>query len=423
MAAAPTGDPPRPCPTAAAVSGKDRCWRFHDISDVRIALEDAAIEPFRAVAPPRQPPRLAWIAVALFGAATGAAIVATVQSRRPVPRQDTITVELTAPPGSQFSQSPNAALSPDGRSVLLLAGPGIEKDLWLHSFTTGTARQLPGTGGAAWPFWSPDGRAAAFFAGGKLKKIDTVGAAGPVELCDVPITRGGTWNARNEIVFANVAGPLQRIAAAGGTPSALTRLDVSRGDVAHIRPQFLPDGRHVLFTAAGKVLEARVVSLDDPGSEQRLGIDAVAVYSAGHLVFHERGSLVAQPFDPSTRTLTGQAATLVQRTAGEPTWNVLTPFSASASNMLSYATVHPGVCAVDMVRSAPATVSGSSVKRLNMRTWLEPGREAAGSFEAPRSVRRGQPVGARPDSCVHRADHSTAARACRSCVGRRTANG
>ena len=79
----------------------------------------------------------------------------------------------------------------------------------------GTARQLPGTGARRGPLVSRR-RAAAFFAGGKLKKIDTVGAAGPVELCDVPITRGGTWNARNEIVFANVDGPLQRIAAAGG---------------------------------------------------------------------------------------------------------------------------------------------------------------------------------------------------------------
>ena len=114
----------------------------------------------------------------------------------------------------------------------------------------------------------------------------------------------------------------------------MTRLDVSRGDVAHIRPQFLPDGRHVLFTAAGKVLEARVVSLDDPGSEQRLGIDAVAV-TPPDILSSTRGGVVAQPFDPSTRTLTGQAATLVQRTAGEPTWNVLAPFSASASNMLS----------------------------------------------------------------------------------------
>ena len=79
MAAAPTAIPPALSELLRRCLEKDLRRRFHDISDVRIALEDAAIEPFRAVAPPRQPPRLAWIAVALFGAATGAAIVATVR--------------------------------------------------------------------------------------------------------------------------------------------------------------------------------------------------------------------------------------------------------------------------------------------------------------------------------------------------------
>jgi len=42
-----------------------------------------------------------------------------------------------------------------------------------------------GTEGATFPFWSPDSRYLAFFAGGKLKKIDASGGP-PETICDAP---------------------------------------------------------------------------------------------------------------------------------------------------------------------------------------------------------------------------------------------
>ena len=45
----------------------------------------------------------------------------------------------------------------------------------------------------AFPFWSPDGRFIAYFADGKLKKIDITGGVAQV-LADTPLGRGGTWN-------------------------------------------------------------------------------------------------------------------------------------------------------------------------------------------------------------------------------------
>ena len=55
------------------------------------------------------------------------------------------------------------------------------------------ARPLAGTEGASFPFWSPDSRSIAFFAGGKLKKVDTMGGA-PEVLCDAAGGRGGAWS-------------------------------------------------------------------------------------------------------------------------------------------------------------------------------------------------------------------------------------
>ena len=283
---------------------------------------------------------MAWLALPVLGALAGAALI---QSRRLSPPPEPITFEITAPSGDTFTSNPASTISADGQQLLLYAGGQGVRELWIHSLTTGTARRLPQTAGATFPFWSPDGRTVGFFADGRLKKIETSGTAPAVDLCAAAIGRGGTWNARNEIVFANVDGPLMKIAAVGGAPTPLTRMDAARGDVSHIRPQFLPDGRHVLYTAVGAATTVRIVSLDDPARDEAVGLDGVALYSAGHLVFHRRGSLLAQPFDPGTRTLSGEPITVVQRTGGGSSRSQLVAFSASASGTLSYGTYVPAM--------------------------------------------------------------------------------
>ena len=40
------------------------------------------------------------------------------------------------------------------------------------------------------PFWSPDGKFIAFFAGSKLRRLD-VASGTVVDVCDVPQARGG----------------------------------------------------------------------------------------------------------------------------------------------------------------------------------------------------------------------------------------
>src|SRR5262245_17162989 len=110
------------------------------------------------------------------------------------------------------------------------------------------ARVLVGTERARFPFWSPDGRVVAFFADGKLKKMDAAG--GPVQtICDAVPGFGGSWNGDGIIVFAASAMEgLFKVPATGGTPTPVTSL--RKGEAFHQHPQFLPDGRRFLYFAA-----------------------------------------------------------------------------------------------------------------------------------------------------------------------------
>ena len=313
---------------------KDVRRRFHDVADVTIVLEDSTKVPARSS--PTRPGTRIWIAIALAAAAAlGAAAMAFVQSERAGSASEPLTFRLMPPSGVDLPLVPDSALSPDGRRLAFVTR---SRQLWVHSFADGTSLPLDGTAGALYPFWSHDGRSIGFFAQGKLKTVEAKAGALPVDLCDVAIGRGGTWNARNEIVFADVDGPLQRISATGGMPTPVTRIDTSRGETTQARPQFLPDGRHILYTSAGRTMDVRIAFLNDPASNIDLGIDAVAAYSSGYLVMERHGGLAAQPFDPTSLRLSGQPFTVAHRTASGPESSLLTPFSVSETGNLSYAT-------------------------------------------------------------------------------------
>jgi Tol biopolymer transport system component len=231
-------------------------------------------------------------------------------------------------------------VSPDGRYVVFVAGPRSDFKLWLRPVASADAKLLPGTEGSAFPFWSPDSTEIAFFAGGRLKKIAVAGGP-PVTLADARAGRGGSWNRDNVIVFDHVQGAgLFRIPSTGGVPTAVTTL--AEGEDVHRWPHFLPDGRHFFFTAvtgpccpAPRPGVVKIGSID-PGERvvTLLQADSSAVYSSGYLLFSREQTLMAQPFDPDARAMTGDAFALRERvsTGG----NRYTSVSVSQNGTLAY---------------------------------------------------------------------------------------
>jgi serine/threonine protein kinase/Tol biopolymer transport system component len=224
------------------------------------------------------------------------------------------------------------AVSPDGRRIAMVMRNADGRDrLWVRSLDTLTAQELPGTDGAASPFWSPDSRFLGFMAGNKLKKIDVTGGP-PIMLCDAAEFRGASWSKDGVIIFATV-GPLQKVPAAGGLPTPATVL--GQGDQAHWRPSFLPDGRHFLYRVSNGGIYVGSLDSNDRTLVIKDPDNNIALYAQGFLLFMRETTLMAQPFDVQRLALNGEPVPIaeqVQTLAGPPSG----VFSVSSNGVLAY---------------------------------------------------------------------------------------
>jgi Tol biopolymer transport system component len=187
------------------------------------------------------------------------------------------------------------------------SGKTRKTHLWVRPLDSLSAQHLSDAETLTSPFWSPDSRFIAFFADGKLKKIEASGGPAQV-ICDAPTGRSGAWNRDGVILFASSLLPLFRVPAEGGEAKPSSRQQ------AYARsPHFLPDGRHYFFTSTD-LKPGRsgiyVGALDSEDMTRLLGDQSNAAYAktpsgAGYLLFWRGGSLMAQPFDPVRLQLSG----------------------------------------------------------------------------------------------------------------------
>jgi Tol biopolymer transport system component len=341
--ALPAATPPKLRHVLARCLDKDPKRRWRDIGDVRIELDDVMGTPLPTEGAPhtasRGRERAAW-ALLLLATAAIAALLPPLFRRAPEAAEVRFDVVF---PREVASDSAQLALSPDGQQIVaaLTVGGGQPIPLWSRAFGSTSGRTLPGTEGAAFPFWSPDGRSIGFFADRKLKRLDVTSQAIEI-VADAPVARGGAWQADDTILFApNASGPLVRVAAAGGQPIVVTTLQAGQND--HRAPVILPDGQHFIYYARGspQVRGVYVARLDGSESRRLLDADAAAVYASGHLLFVRQEVLFAQPFDATRLALNGEAFRLANRISVNPAVS-LASLSASAAGPIAYSTASTG---------------------------------------------------------------------------------
>jgi len=299
--------------------------RFHSASDLAFALEAVSestpisSETVAAVSSTSLSEKLIkhlpWVVASALGLVLLITIALLISAdRQTSSRANVFRASINQPENASFLPRSQFAVSPDGlRVVIVVRPPGGKQLLWVRTLGSFQAQPLAGTENATFPFWSPDNRFIGFFALSKLKKID-LGGGPPQTICDAPNGRGGTWNRDGVIVFArDNYSPLFRVAASGGTPVQVTKLDEPTLQATHRWPWFLPDGKHFLFrsgaTSAAFQKENNGIylgSLDSTDQKLILHVDTMPAYASGYLLFVRENTLMAQPFDERTFQLTGE---------------------------------------------------------------------------------------------------------------------
>ena len=326
FAALPSTVPARVSQVLRVCLRKDPKQRVADIRDVRLALEGA----FETVGPQTTTTSAAadrgrlWMAA--FALAALVSIAMAVPALRylremPAPALGETRLDIVTPATNRPLEF---ALSPDGRQMVFVAAGDGTPRLWLRSLAKTTGQALAGTEGATYPFWSPDSRSIAFFAGSALKRLDLGGGA-PQTVAPVTSGQGATWNADGVILFApTTISPLMRVPATGGAAIAATTLGPQQ--VAHRAPYFLPDGGRFLFLAIGAPDAAGIYlgALDGRAPARLTPGDGSGVYlpdghgpggslgGGGWLLWVRTGMLVAQQLDVEKAALIGEPLTLVE---------------------------------------------------------------------------------------------------------------
>jgi len=330
---------------------RDLKTRYHDVADARIAMDEAP-EPSAAAAAvpaPSAPPRrsAAWPAVAaalLVVAALGWWRAFSPGAGPRAARTTRLSILLPAGISLPYDDNPVFALSRDGRMLAVVGEKEGASKLYIRPFDAPEARPVDGTADAKSPFFSPDGRWLAFFQEGKLKKVSVEGGS-PVILAESPNPRGGVWLEDDTIVYSpQYTAGLWRVAARGGTPAELTKLDTAKGERTHRWPSWLPGGTRILFTVgsarAPSNYDGAETDVVDLGTGRRRKVfegGSMPLFVLPDRLLVVRGSTVlSAAFDPRGDAVAGDPVPVIEKVGGDSSGGAGC-VSAAANGVLAYA--------------------------------------------------------------------------------------
>jgi serine/threonine-protein kinase len=282
--------------------------RLRDIGDVWELLDVEASGQQSRVA------RVGWFAAGI--AVLAAAIALWAPWRAPAPPDDRPLVRLEVDLGADVTLTPlnaptpsSVAISPDATRLVYAASVAAgSPQLYVRQFDQSTATALAGTDGATSAFFSSDGRWIAFHDRTHLKRVP-VGGGAVQPLMELTIFAGADWTDDRLLVGSGLGQGLLESPAAGGAKTSIVNL--GRDERFFSSPQVLPGGTHILMTVYGAPPSqdrafVDVVSLADNSRKTvARGGTGARYLPSGHLVYTNRSTMFAVPFDLASRDTRG----------------------------------------------------------------------------------------------------------------------
>jgi eukaryotic-like serine/threonine-protein kinase len=333
---------------------KDRRARIADAGVARLEI-DEGLNELRApsVASTVQSPRsrrygvVPVAAAVVTAAATGIGVWEFARSTPPpAPVPTRFTIEPPQDVRLAINTVQRVAITRDGRRLIYNGLRELRgSQIYVRSLDQLQSLPVPGVEGFIGAiFISPDGEWVGYndLREAKFKKVRISGGP-PATICDnnnpgpgaTGGFRGASWGSRGTIVFATAASPgLMQVSDAGGTPQPLTK--PQNGEV-HSLPQFLPDGRALLFTISRQGMPDRVavVRLDDRQPRVLLAGSSARFAESGHIVFLRERALWAVPFDRDHLAVAGEAVPVLEGIATPAIGNAAV-FDIAANGTLVY---------------------------------------------------------------------------------------
>jgi serine/threonine-protein kinase len=341
---------------------KDPRQRVRDIGDVRLALEGVfeTVVPHAIAFEPKPTAAARVLPWAVAGTFAVVAMLLWAPWRTQTPVVDRPLVRLDVDLGSEASlpapgRASSVSISPDGTRLVYVSG--TPSRLFMRRLDQPKATELPGTQGAAAPFFSPNGQWIGFISGIRVNKISVDGGAVVPVGSDTGL--GARWGEDDNVFIA--AKNLLRIRDGGGVRETVAEL--RGGELAMLSPEILPGGNAILFAVdhPGPVDKTtiEVVTLGDRQRKTVVQGGASPRYLAtgngtGHLLYVNQATLFAIRFDLDTLTTRGTPVPVVDDVAHE-TQGGVGQFEVSRTGTLVYRRALGGASSLTTLQWVDAT--------------------------------------------------------------------
>ncbi len=231
---------------------------------------------------------------------------------RPTPRQAVVRYQLVADSvTAERTWTTDVNISPDGSLITRRGGPGNLVLVRRRNELNFTA--LPGTENGMGVSFSPDGSRLLFYADNKFYTMPVAGGPKTAVADDILYPDAAKWSSDDWIYRVPKDGLLHISRCRRNDCTlveAVTVVDTAGGEMAHLHPDVLPDGKTLLFSVEMKSGNRKIAFQSIGDSTHTLlmeGIRALWVHT-GHLLYSTYdGKLWAVPFNQRSRQLAGTA--------------------------------------------------------------------------------------------------------------------